>query len=246
MHKKLYKYRTFNCDDAKSLSRTEDIFLKNELYYSSPSSFNDPFDCLVHIDFSRISKNDFWLYYEKNVTTKKPYTLEQKREIFEDGYKSGELMDVFNNSLQDSFNKNGVYSLSSKNDDVLMWSHYSDGHRGYCFEIDTSIFLPTKVKYRKRYPKFDLSNASSSLNILLRTKSTHWKYEREWRYFSKLVGPLEIENNSIKSVIIGSQMDEKNIANLLNIVDKSNHFPVIFQASINKHMYSISISKYET
>lgn len=244
-HKKLYKYRTFDCDNAKSISRAEDIFIKNELYYSSPSSFNDPYDCLIHIDFTKISKNDFWTYYYKNVPTKRSYTSEEKREIFENGYKSGELIDVFNKSLQNSFNNNGVYSLSTKNDQILMWSHYSDGHRGYCFEIDTPELKSTKVKYRKRLPKLDLSNAATSLNQFLCTKSKHWKYESEQRYFSKHTGPIIIKSNAIKSVIIGSEMDEKNIKHLLKIINTSRCNPEIFRATINKDTYSVSINKYD-
>jgi len=65
LRNKLYKYRKFDCDDKESVKRIKDIFQGNELYFSSPASFNDPFDCLVHLDFRRVNKDEFWLYYDK-------------------------------------------------------------------------------------------------------------------------------------------------------------------------------------
>jgi len=245
MQKRLYKYRPFNHDDLKSKKRTEDIFLKNELYFPSPSQFNDPFDCLVHLDFSKVKKEEFWQYFNKALLKRTELTEQQIREKFERVYKSDNKEKIFTASLQNSFNSRGVYSLSSKNDDILMWSHYSDGHRGYCFELDGIELKPQKVKYRKRYPKFDLFNGRNLLRILLFTKSSRWKYEREWRYFSEKSGPINIHNNSVKCVILGSQMDDKNRESLLAIIAKSKHNPDILEAVINKDGYSVSVKKYE-
>ena len=245
MQKKLYKYRTFDNDNPESKKRTEDIFLKNELYFSSPSNFNDPFDCLVHLDFSKVKKEEFWQFFYAAHLKRTTLTEQKIREKFEKAYKLDNKQEIFTASIQDSFDNCGVYSLSSKNNNILMWSHYSNGHRGYCFELDGIELEPQRVKYRKQYPKFDLFNGKNLLRLLLFTKSTHWKYEREWRYFSKKHGTINIHNNSIKSVILGSQMDDKNRKSLLDIIDKSKHSPDIFEAVINKDVYSISVKKYE-
>lgn len=242
---RLYKYKTFNCEKVDSLDRARDIFHKNELYFSSPSDFNDPFDCLVHLDFKRIKKDEFWRYYDNVLARKTNLTQQERKESFETAYASKEIENIFVHSLQNSFNSRGVYSLSSKNDDILMWSHYSDGHRGYCFELDELKIEAQKVKYKKRFPKFNLFGNDMLLKILLFTKPLPWKYEREWRYFSKESGPIKINNNSIKSVIFGSQMDEKNRKSLLEIVERGNHHPNIFEAIINSDTYSVSIEKYK-
>ncbi len=83
------------------------------------------------------------------------------------------------------------------------------------------------------------------LQILLFTKSSRWKYEREWRYFGKGLGPIKINDDSIRSIILGSQMDEKNRKSLLEIVNSGNHQPTIFEALIDSDSYSVSIKKYE-
>jgi len=243
---RLYKYRKFDCENDKSLQRTKDIFQKNELFFSSSSTFNDPFDCLVHLDFKRVTKDEFWRYYNNVLTKKTERTPQQIKKSFEDAYNSNEIENKLIGLLQTSFNNGGVYSLTSKNNDILMWSHYTDGHRGYCFELDSLELKAQKVKYRTQFQKFNIFKDDNLLNVLLFTKSSHWKYEREWRYFSKKLGPISISDNSIRSAILGSQMDEENRKSLLNIINSGNHQPAIFEAVIDSDRYSIFIKQYKT
>ena len=68
-----------------------------------------------------------------------------------------------------------------------MWSHYSDGHRGYCLEFDkaglSKFDFCDSVKYRETYP--DVKNFESSTDtvrdLFVLSKSNHWEYEKEWR-----------------------------------------------------------------
>lgn len=74
-----------------------------------------------------------------------------------------------------------------------MWSHYADSHKGICLEFDIKrggFFYnnPLPVQYRKRYPKFELSDYQDEENMMFTmhqqaicTKSVLWKYEKEWR-----------------------------------------------------------------
>jgi len=40
------------------------IFTHNELYFASPSLFNDPFDCKVNVSIEDATQVDFELYYK--------------------------------------------------------------------------------------------------------------------------------------------------------------------------------------
>lgn len=76
---------------------------------------------------------------------------------------------------------------------ISIWSHYADSHNGICMEFDIkrgglfyNILLP--VQYRKRYPKFELSDYQDEENTMFTmlqqaicTKFVLWKYEKEWR-----------------------------------------------------------------
>lgn len=76
---------------------------------------------------------------------------------------------------------------------ISIWLHYADSHKGICLEFDIkrggffyNNLLP--VQYRKRYPKFELSDYQDEENMMFTmhqqaicTKFVLWKYEKEWR-----------------------------------------------------------------
>lgn len=53
----------------------------------------------------------------------------------------------------------GVSCFSEKVDDLLMWGHYAEGHRGFCLEFDTSLEkmfqLAKQVCCSNRFPAID-------------------------------------------------------------------------------------------
>lgn len=61
---------------------------------------------------------------------------------------------------------------------MLMWSHYSDEHRGMiekynCFPVIYSNKMPQRMT-------LDINN-KKELNESILTKSKDWEYEAEWR-----------------------------------------------------------------
>jgi hypothetical protein len=115
----------------------------------------------------------------------------------------------------------GILCFSRNWDNLLLWSHYGDSHKGICLGFDISVGEPgsnydTDVQYQPnllqiRGPEdlnFDLANR------LLRTKHESWSYEQEVRMFVNLndppdekglnwieLGPLLV----LREVIIGAQ-----------------------------------------
>lgn len=91
---------------------------------------------------------------------------------------------------QSSIDQLGVLSLSARWDSILMWSHYSDCHRGLCVEfrvdIDSTPFgssLLTSaeaVDYSAAYPEVSIyAEDIAWYRALLMTKANHWSYEEE-------------------------------------------------------------------
>ncbi|MCU8137862.1 DUF2971 domain-containing protein, partial [Vibrio vulnificus] len=79
---KFYKYMTLN-------KNTLDAFINEYCWYSSPLSFNDPFDCAL------VKGKKF-----------KEFFLETKK----------------------------ILCLATEHNNLLMWSHYADSHKGICIE----------------------------------------------------------------------------------------------------------------
>jgi hypothetical protein len=86
-----------------------------------------------------------------------------------------------------------VCSLSEESQDLLMWGHYADSHRGFCirFELekDTELMkLVHPIEYKESATDFSNAEESEFERALRNSleKSEKWSYEREWRIIGKL------------------------------------------------------------
>jgi hypothetical protein len=118
-------------------------------------------------------------------------------------------------------NRLGIFCLTEKPDNHLMWVHYARNHTGFVlgFNARASFFQENnrvlrKVRYR-RGPKV-LSEADINACFY---KSNQWTYEQEWRCArsfevkeSRVVG---IEPNLITHIIFGSRMETWQIARIV-------------------------------
>jgi hypothetical protein len=91
-----------------------------------------------------------------------------------------------------------MLSLTGKRNNLLMWSHYADSHRGFVigFDSDNPFFHREKprtmtpldeVTYSNKrpvMPPFEKSNPENAYEMFL-TKSEEWAYEEELRMFAQ-------------------------------------------------------------
>jgi hypothetical protein len=88
-------------------------------------------------------------------------------------------------------------------DNSLMWSHYTDGHRGIVvgFNVKNSFFAPNlmSVSYRSERVtmKYEIDRFTFDEHALsvVRTKSLDWSYEREWRQLFRVNDCTKIHNH---------------------------------------------------
>ncbi|GAV21834.1 DUF2971 domain-containing protein [Carboxydothermus pertinax] len=155
-------------------------------------------------------------------------TLEQIKSIFAQ----------FRSSFQTGYL---VMCLSEVKDSILMWSHYSENHTGFCIEYNFKELGPLNPQSRMLFPinyTDDLFDATQYiLQPLIRrdhsfnnlfgiyptiTKSTHWAYEKEWRIVFPL-GPNASEEQRFiklpkpKALYIGAKASAENIGRLKEI-----------------------------
>lgn len=249
---RLYKYRGIH-------ENTESIFTKQEIYFANPMQFNDPFDCGF-----QICCNDPQIFAAKafNValTDHPEWTPEQAHEaarlagnaIVTDHLEQATR--TLNTKQSDETNsKVGILSLSARNDDILMWSHYAACHQGICIEFRTdiapSVFRKAQpVDYRDDYPQFDLREVI--VNEQLRstapwmlTKSRHWNYEQEWRVLDFENGPgvQHFPETCLSGVIFGCRLLDEEREKVLRCVKSLSHPVALFQAKQSPTQFKLRV-----
>jgi len=186
--KKIQQLRTLFKYVSDSDKVIDGIFQDHQIRFTQPAALNDPleFNPSIRFDFN----DDKFNYYEHN------------------GVDFPSLHDWYQlNVIEKLINRYGILSLCDNPFSFEMWSHYSNGHRGILLEFDIpDKSKPTlqitdeiklrshKVKYVKDY-LINIDKITSGKDyvplhkirdaIYLR-KTSHWKYEREYRIVRRL------------------------------------------------------------
>ena len=152
-----YKYRAI---DHEHPDRTEKIFTQNEIYFPPPSKFNDPFDCQFSYSFGK-GEPDIKNYFQQtlkkinpNLNRSERRTRAKKVAKNSAGPDSVAHMKDRRKVMVEAL---GVYSLSRIPDNILMWSHYADSHKGFCIQFLETNYEPffgraQPVKYTEKLP----------------------------------------------------------------------------------------------
>lgn len=205
-------------------------YLDDELLrYTQPIDLNDPFECLPkkpsEKEFKDVIKKVFELLHKKGIP------LNENAEILE-------LEKIYNEAYQNVNNDIGILSLTKNWNNTLMWSHYTNSHKGFCVGFDPKDeyfqnFLSSDQKKSKIIMEVVYSDKRVEIPMEFDkkklefepfiTKSTDWKYEEEVRIISTLnmsdkkinSNPVQIHlfkvpHKAIKEIVAGANMDKEN------------------------------------
>lgn len=239
---KLYRFRPCN-------KYALDCLFNSQLYLSSPSNFNDPYDAKPLFNPDIVVELALMNKYVKNCLCKIVGTDDIHSKLFIGRVKK--LMSKLQNLLIQENEKLGI-ACFSENDysNILMWSHYADCHKGFCLEYDYSkiesennltrficpvvysdkiydlskhIFMMIKSYAHPNKPSF---NNIVNMSIVPLYKSKEWSYEKEWRlvYNKEL---LKINNPCIDfikpcAIYLGTNIQSKYRSALINYAKTKN------------------------
>lgn len=217
-----FKYRAIN----KFLL---DSLVKSTVYCALPSKLNDPFDCQIDIRKSALCAAKQLTGFQREVLE----TISRAPTYFDE--------------IQPRMKKVGVCSFSLTLNEPVLWSHYSDEHRGVCllyqFEEDflldprNQIVGVTNVTYGGNplsewlmtqipeeiaddfYEEFTIE----LLKRVLMIKGTAWSYEEEARIIREIAGPFEIPRTCLKKVCFGLNTSLEDEHLVREIVDRSGY-----------------------
>lgn len=202
---KLYKYLT---------PERIDILYNCQVRFSQASALNDPFELRASIPNPYINQLQGAYFLDRNngLTEAKTFQdwlkTERGQMIMQkyDGY--APTIEMETEMAAEHFGKHFcILSLTELFDNILMWSHYSDFHKGFVIEFNGDHpffnrgmhkYLGTvnRVAYSTKRPKtlqglrvdWMLEGVSSQELVLetylecIFTKGTDWMHEKEWRF----------------------------------------------------------------
>lgn len=269
-------YRFFN-DEAYNL----DGFEQSYLWFNELSRFNDPFETIIKesdIDLDKLSIEELATFCKVNeglswhdietgqtifpsqvpyealrgfIASRKEVVVEQLNEYV---FKTMHSMqsNKFHCLVHDVDNK----PLQSR----LMWSHYSNGMRGFVIEFDCDLLLNSQNSLNSsfkgmsdiNYMELEFNEYIKSmvrdekplfLQHLIFTKHSDWKYENEIR----LIGgenKMKYSDSAIKRIIIGEKMPQPKLSHLLRIIENKGLENCTFVAKIERKSFSINLEKF--
>ncbi|KHE93441.1 MAG: DUF2971 domain-containing protein [Candidatus Scalindua rubra] len=203
----LYKYSAFSDDAISSL-------INKTVWFADPRSFNDPFDCRFDIlesspkSFKMPAKIGVEIMAEKFNACKKDEEYDSPKE--------------YRNKLEKALTEIGVLCLSSSNDNMLMWSHYADKHKGFCLSfrmIGNDIFKVRRVDYEGKYTEIRIEDFADKpdryIKDVIFNKASDWEYEGEYRIVIDIPDGDDSKRNIkweyfmvLDSIYIGYEMPE--------------------------------------
>jgi hypothetical protein len=241
----LYKYRGYS---AQSL----EMLINREFYFASPAQLNDPYDCQISI---RDSLSSAVTRAEKLGNPDLSEKLKRLQKI-----------DHVYEKLNQDPSGVGVFSLSRVPDSVLMWTHYTGNHSGFCAGFHLSnVFIThenshqivgaTDVGYldanpftgffeeiaaAKKPPEWE-AFWQSLLSIGMAAKAQPWGYEAEVRVIRKGTGPVPFTSSELVEIIFGLNMPSISRVTVRKILSGSEWSHVRFKEVTRSDGFALQI-----
>jgi hypothetical protein len=230
----IYKYLPFTINSLK-------LLVNGELWFGVPKNQNDPFEGeFVTKDYYSIPKEQMIKYYyesypellNENNLQEKIDEINNNPFVFQ-----RDVYIILKKRLKEHY---GISCFSYVKDNVSMWSHYANSHKGFCVIFDKnflnrSIMYPNfmltgfiDIKYNTKLCEAELILERRSIGFknekeILFQKLSTWKKEKETRLLAYYKNPsdernIRFDKRSISGIIFGEKMcleDKKTIKNLI-------------------------------
>ena len=140
------------------------------------------------------------------------------------------------------------YCMTESPDNILMWSHYADSHKGVCFKFDLlqdldTFFITVPVEYNSEYLEFDTLDGNPA--PIIQRKSLEWRYEKEHRTIRvNEHGLVKINRETLVEIIFGCRTSKSDKSRIRDIAIKNGFNVTFLEAVQNSEAYSLDILPY--
>ncbi len=244
----LYKYRQWNelCVDQQYQKK---ILTENEVYLSSANQFNDPFDAAIPFRFKpeQMTPVNIFSKLHQIGRSLEPKISEEEllqkcyNQQYSGHFENGSYWRASYEEDIKAYNTFGILSLTSKMNNLLMWSHYANSHRGFCVGLDKYKLREAlegtlePINYSEEVPYIDLfKNDQEDRTNLLLTKSSEWKYEDEYRLIKSFSSrtAYKLPNDAILEIYLGLKMPEVEREEIVKLAKVKFPKAKLFQSTV--------------
>lgn len=283
-----------------SLKTTIRVIESKSFRWSSPTKFNDPFDhqagfvlpfspeafsqaLTSSIERIIFSDSDPVIIPTSlfSILTLKLREIRHKlprRDVLRDlGHSSFESADMLRDSLaklnaavQEQLCHSRVFCVSERFDNVVMWSHYGDQHKGVVIklrcidEIDNSLLAARKIQYTDAFLPFPDADAYAQhltgeqpidfaplLWNIAYIKHVDWSYEEEWRVHIPLLDEPPGDGYNIypedrrvfEAIYLGCHMQLEDAKNIVELVRRCLPETQVFVGCKSATSFALSFSR---
>ena len=148
----------------------------------------------------------------------------------------------------------GIYCMTTRPDNVLMWSHYAAAHSGFCLQFTTedSFFrnvreaplLPVRYSTDRLYLNLiERNDYYKEISHALTTKAKDWRYEDEWRAVDFTHGPgiHMYPAEALTGVILGCRITPANRQRIMQWCQRCMPRPTVYWAEEKDREFGLDI-----
>jgi hypothetical protein len=235
--------------------------LKNGLIrFTQPAALNDPFE--LRPNLSEVRRFFDGLHRNANGISPTASDVLGTQEA---------ISETFGRWNEDNASDLVFLSLSKNQNNLLMWSHYCDSHRGFVIGFDANHPFFThavngsrsalqKVNYSRYRPVVPAPDQNPEQffkeNTSLLTKSHHWKYEEELRMCASPKAANRVQpgpnghpiylftfpKESVAEVILGYRMATDIRKTITAVVREKYQRAVLYQTALNEAEYDLDVN----
>jgi hypothetical protein len=233
---------------------SESLFSTATIWFASPPSLNDPFECKPWFEFDGTDEQIVGVLVRvlrrQDPARLQVDTLAAAISMLRDGRsKDPRFWSFFRNEVTKLIaTKIGLCCLTTTNTNILMWSHYASDHQGYCLEFAATDATPffgeaQKVSYSKEFPVVNFFDTphDAQVDLIFLTKFEGWNYEEEYRIVDHQAGAglRSYPPDLLKSVTFGLRMPEQDRLKIRQWLQRRDHKVEVFEATIHAREFKV-------
>ena len=250
-----YLYRYLPASDPQKVDWALELIQMQRLHLSSVLDFNDPFDCLPAIQVPSPAALKLRLRRDrKRVMHLGPKEVGDATLVRLSRQPPSRIRQFAEDTFRATIGQMGVACFSERHDDIGMWSHYANAHKGICVRFDTALWpvghpftmlLPVTYSAERsplHFPSHPRVTRVTEMFGVLTRKATLWSAEKEWRL---LVGDgagskIDFPKQLIDRVILGAHANDS-LAETLGALQSAKLS--IYRACIDSSSFSLGFER---